>query len=811
VKLARPCVQTVVLVFIVLFVTPHLSAAGSPSAISSVPGLSAALERKAASGNLFRHIARKLASSHTVNSARPMPSIMAAIYASLAPSTGFLAQLASKGVRAFPETWTPPSANHPRGYFLAQIPIAAVTDVLALDGVEKMDTAENESVPMSNEAARAIKADVAWAMGTTGTGVKVGVLDSGVDISFAGTELPASFPKRDYSLYPEIDTIVANTVIGHGTHVAGIVLSRGMLSPLNTGNGGGAYKGMAPGADLVFLKIGLDGSAGATDAAEIAAIHSAVDTFHVRVLNLSYGGWDTYHDGSNIISQAIDWAYNSGVSCFVAAGNFGNAARHASGYVIGHDTSDFIQVNVGASTQQLQLEFNLVWSDGPAHNNLSLLYYNSAKTLLTDVSHYMTTESPRGVESQYSLWNTSFINQPGTYYLRVVNPSAATQVYHLYESYNGGSVQFAFPDPNSTITTPGDADNAFTVGAYSTHEAWTGIVTADVFHTGIPLGTIASFSSRGPRIDGVMKPNIAAPGCMLISLRDRDVYSSPSDFCIDDDGTPGGSADYYVMQGTSMASPVCAGAAALLYQQSPQSTPRQIYDALMQQGTSDASTGTTPNTSWGFGKLNVYASLQNFPLPVELTAFSSTVHASSVVLNWSTATETNNYGFAIERQLRSSDHAASAPANGEWMTIGFVAGSGTTAAPHEYSYVDRYRSSATAVYRLKQTDKDGRFTYSKEVEVASQVLRPSTVSLAQNYPNPFNPTTNIGFSIPSAALVRLSVFDVLGREVAIVVNRQMDPGSYTETWNASGVPSGVYFYRLEAGSHQEIKKLMVQK
>ena len=88
---------------------------------------------------------------------------------------------------------------------------------------------------------------------------------------------------------------------------------------------------------------------------------------------------------------------------------------------------------------------------------------------------------------------------------------------------------------------------------------------------------------------------------------------------------------------------------------------------------------------------------------------------------------------------------------------------------------------------------------------------PSSFSLSQNYPNPFNPTTTIAFSVPQAEHITIVIYDLLGREVATLVNEAMNPGSYTIQWNASKIPSGVYLYRLEAGTSTETKKLMLLK
>ena len=96
--------------------------------------------------------------------------------------------------------------------------------------------------------------------------------------------------------------------------------------------------------------------------------------------------------------------------------------------------------------------------------------------------------------------------------------------------------------------------------------------------------------------------------------------------------------------------------------------------------------------------------------------------------------------------------------------------------------------------------------------VAEQVNgKPGEFLLMQNYPNPFNPSTSITFNIPTKSYVSLIVFDILGREVAMLVNEQKSAGTYTQKWNAANMSSGIYFYRLQAGTFTETKKLILLK
>ena len=186
-------------------------------------------------------------------------------------------------------------------------------------------------------------------------------------------------------------------------------------------------------------------------------------------------------------------------------------------------------------------------------------------------------------------------------------------------------------------------------------------------------------------------------------------------------------------------------------------------------------------------------------LPVELTSFTPSAIGSTVELQWTTATEINNYGFDIERNVNNS-----------WSKIGFLAGNGTSNAPHNYSYTDNVGSAGTYSYRLQQIDHDGAFTYSQEVEVTIQP--PKVFSLAQNYPDPFNPSTTIQFTVPNDGRATLKVYNTLGQEVAILFDGVATASQYNQaTFNASSLASGIYFSRLEFGGKMQVKKMLLLK
>ncbi len=186
-------------------------------------------------------------------------------------------------------------------------------------------------------------------------------------------------------------------------------------------------------------------------------------------------------------------------------------------------------------------------------------------------------------------------------------------------------------------------------------------------------------------------------------------------------------------------------------------------------------------------------------VPVELTSFTASAGSKSITLNWKTSTETNNRGFEVQRKTSNSG----------WTDISFVNGNGTSTQSHEYSYTDNNLESGKYSYRLKQVDMDGSFEYSKVVE--ANIDAPAKFELAQNYPNPFNPTTKIDFSVPSNSNVKLTVYNVLGQQVSVLVNGFMKSGNHTVDFNAAGLNSGLYFYKLESNGTSLVKKMMLVK
>ena len=187
---------------------------------------------------------------------------------------------------------------------------------------------------------------------------------------------------------------------------------------------------------------------------------------------------------------------------------------------------------------------------------------------------------------------------------------------------------------------------------------------------------------------------------------------------------------------------------------------------------------------------NAALSTGESPLPVELSSFTANSLKGSVILNWTTASEINNAGFDVERQSLSSRKDT-------WTKIGFVEGNGTTNETKNYTFIDRKLKTGKYNYRLVQRDYNNRGVEHFLSDVVT-VGVPKKYTISQNYPNPFNPNTKIDYELPYDGKVNIKLYDVIGREVATIVNEVHSAGYYTAEYNASSLASGIYFYRIIA-------------
>lgn len=315
-----------------------------------------------------------------------------------------------------------------------------------------------------------------------------------------------------------------------------------------------------------------------------------------------------------------------------------------------------------------------------------------------------------------------------------------------------------FHSTRNTLGAPADGDSVLSIGS----------VTSS--------GNRSSFSSVGPTVDGRIKPDVMAMGSSVY-------YATLS------------GNNYSIGSGTSFSCPLVSGVAALLLSANPELAPIALREIFY----NTSSNSLNPNREYGWGIVNALEALNLVPVPVELTSLSASYSQGRVIIEWITAAEVNNYGFEVQRK---SDHSS-------FQSIGFVDGNGTSTNRLTYSFSDTDIKESRYYYRLKQIDFDGSFEYSPEVMVDIPAL--ADYILHQNYPNPFNPSTKIRFTIPERSVVKISLHDVLGREIRVLFNDETDRGTTELELNGTSLSSGNYIVRMTAGTFQKSQKITLLK
>ncbi|NUN07776.1 MAG: T9SS type A sorting domain-containing protein [Ignavibacteriaceae bacterium] len=186
-------------------------------------------------------------------------------------------------------------------------------------------------------------------------------------------------------------------------------------------------------------------------------------------------------------------------------------------------------------------------------------------------------------------------------------------------------------------------------------------------------------------------------------------------------------------------------------------------------------------------------------IPVELTSFSASIVDGKASLKWTTASETNNRGFEVQRSI----------GDGQWSAIAFIDGAGNSLERNSYAFTDNQLLTVKTAYRIKQIDYDGTSSYSNVVEL--DPVAGMSFGLGQNYPNPFNPSTKIFYEVGTPSDVTIKLYDVLGNEVRTIVSAPHLQGKYYIQFDAEGLSSGTYFYRMDAGKFSQTRKLNLIK
>jgi len=225
------------------------------------------------------------------------------------------------------------------------------------------------------------------------------------------------------------------------------------------------------------------------------------------------------------------------------------------------------------------------------------------------------------------------------------------------------------------------------------------------------------------------------------------------------------------------------------------------FDSFMFTGVS--STGNVANIF--LDDIDYHNDIAGTPMPVTLGSFELAARNRSAVLSWSTLNEINNSGFFVERCSIEGNKET------DWIAAGFVTGHGTTNEAKTYSFEDRGLRTGQYKYRLKQIDYNGNFEYFAPSNVAVVTIsKPAEFTLSQNYPNPSNPVSKIDYEVPFDGFVNITVYDVTGKAVKVLVNGYQKADYYSVTFDGNALASGVYFYRV-TGSFGEDKFIQTKK
>lgn len=546
-----------------------------------------------------------------------------------------------------------------------------------------------------------------WDQTASGSGPPGTSFSSGVEYTQAqiNQDLASGTP---HSVVPQRDTE------GHGTHVAGSAAGRHLTTtPADTLHGG------AMAANLIIVKTTLTGTDISNGVKYI--FDKATAAGKPCVVNLSLGSQYGPHDGTDVNSQFIDDYTGPGKIVVRAAGNNGGDPLHY--YKTNKVSSESIQFKY-ASLVNLWLEagdkitsVSLNWNGGSILNitkghsdekNGISLYLDEKDPVNNEMAVYVVMDN-NGLESEsftLTLNGLSDDNGNGAIERHLWSEDSVSVPFGAFtqgSKYSGSHYPY-------TLANGACAAKVITVGAFVSRESWTAINNAPGQAWYIPgagaAGGIADFSSIGPTATGAQKPDIIAGGTMVLSARSTD--ATYSDYYIPKSPY---TDDFAYMQGTSMASPVAAGAIALLLEKNPTWTPADVMAYLKSnaQGTSN---------------------------PQGLS--SSEVKVKTNPNSWDKV-----FG---------------------WGAIDVAAAFGPQAIDD------------------------------------TEFIVPGGIELEQNYPNPFNPSTVISYQLSTVSEVRLTVYNALGQKVGTLANGRQQAGSHTVTFNASGLASGIYYYKLFAGN-----------
>lgn len=570
--------------------------------------------------------------------------------------------------------------------------------------------------------------------GLRGDNVYLGFVDTGIygahpDFQTEGTG--SSRVVHTYSapgLSFPISTIplVLTDEDGHGTHVAGIAAGNGFAS-------GGTYTGMAPGAALMVGKTSF------TTTDIVASVQDLISFAESRTpprpvaINLSLGLVTGPSDGTSGFESAINSLAGGGPGSrrlvAVAAGNEQNLSEHFRSVVDNPFGSGTISIHLLSTISSPFFPQVDIWAFGAAKdpNPAKRTEYDEYTVSVSFPSDSITVPSGRSLTSpggKITVSNRVDTNVPNgaTHITLSLGQSLAGQVgtIRFDRTRNGGTGVidgyldrsdgfFIAPASTGNLIEPANGDNVVAVGSFN---------TKSLSGSTIPQA-ISPFSSLGPTRDGRLKPDVAAPGEYLYSTRSLNAPSSNYE------GIVTTNDNYAILAGTSMATPHVTGIAALVWQSNPSLTGAQMRDRLRKTAGTPTDGSTTPNTTWGYGKLNALRAVRN--TVASISAPSRTTPGSPIPLT--SENSSAGFGVAISSYLWSAPGASLTSSNQSGTT--FTAG---TPGVYTVSLTTTAGGSSGTDSRtiLVNTPPSGGFTVPPSESAGHQVAFPALASDADH-------------------------------------------------------------------------------
>jgi len=543
-----------------------------------------------------------------------------------------------------------------------RIPQSKLEDVAEVEGVEYVQVSSPVSQMLDKARAEAGADKAAAGEGLsnpyTGKGVVIGIVDAGFDYTHAAfydkdgnlrikrVWEQAGTPSGSYvspeafgygielKTREEIETAGGDIMNNsHGTHVAGIAAG-------SDGYMDGVLKGVAPDADIVLVSMGETSRDNVNLTNALAYIFSYAEAEGKPcVVNLSLGSHAGPHDGTSTFDVMAGQLQGAGKLIVGSAGNHRSDKFHVTGTFSGSGDAPlntFVQFKKAPSTTNKGGDIEIwgskgsdfeVWlsavntatgdekvrqqvypSDGQGQSVTFGSYItgdffvSSETSPLNGKPHVMLTSGVTNVRYNYAVAISVVPKGSGVVDIWADNTSLGLT--------DNGLKGFTGQTTESTIAEiGGTAKRIMTAGAYTTRNEYTlfGATTSSTLDE--TVGDIGSFSSCGPTADGRMKPDVTAPGCFIISSVSSNDKSGTQMVAYRYSGAQRDNI-YGYMQGTSMASPFVAGAAALWLQAYPEMTPEDLAEIVRSTSRHDSFTGTDAGNDWGWGKIDVYGGLR---------------------------------------------------------------------------------------------------------------------------------------------------------------------------------------------------------